>query len=213
MGPEKETSIRLRKKHSFKGAQKAPFFIYLYKEITMAILTQHSIMEGVYNRLPFLEKTDGNDALINAFTLEALIYFKAPLGLDDTQYLDTDNYPICLRNCIPDIVAVYMLARLALQNMAGSADGNAGGDASSPTNKILKRAKAGEAEVEYMQLKASDGGIVTSSFDSLTTKYMNAASSKALACGYMLCFNGNEFCGCTILGNSKTEIMVFPFEC
>lgn len=176
------------------------------------MLSQPTIPEGVYDRLPYLVNNPDNNRLIDNFTVNALTYFKEALNLDDSQYLDVSNYPICLQNVIPDLVTIYMLNRQAVINMQGKADGNGGSGNTPASSKIVKKAKAGEAEVEFMQVKTQDGGVISTDYKSLATSFIKSAQSKAGACGYRLIFDGTDLCGVCGLYESINELDVFQWE-
>lgn len=177
----------------------------------MAPLVQPTIPQGVYNRLPFLEVGAANLALINDFTVDAMSYFKEPLELDDTEYLDLVNYPICLKSVIPDLVALAMLNREVMRLMAGKSDTNGSdGIASTPQGKTIKRAKAGEAEVEYMFAKAGEGGLI-SDYKTMMGQLIGSATSKAAACGYCLVFDGANLCSCTCMTDGGLSMKTFDW--
>ncbi len=137
--------------------------------------------KSVYNRIPFLVSGSA-DALIDDFTVDVFSELKSPLEKADDQYLDEDFYTPAEISLAADMVAVNLLTRKILLNQEGDgSDGSAGA-----AGKVLKRAKAGEAEAEFMLLKGSEGSRLLMEGSALLNTLKQSANRKAHALGFIL---------------------------
>lgn len=147
----------------------------------MAALTPPSIQKGVYNRLPFVTKSDSNDDLINDFTADFFSELQNGLSKANDKYMDEDNYSNAERSLFSDLVACKLLVRRAVQNMEGG-DGVVAGEAI----KGLKKAKAGEAEAEFNYSTAKDGSTILIEGGNLVNRLMADAVRKAHNLGIVI---------------------------
>lgn len=146
------------------------------------------IIKMVLNRLPFLQDTEGNRAILSQFIYEVMgelePCFKIDLDLpegDESRIGDEQYYNVAQRGVIADIVAYYMIL-LAM----GAATGGTGEDEAA-AGTYLKRAKAGSVEVEYAQFDTKTGSLgFLSSGDKLIEMFLNSAVRKAYAMGCIL---------------------------
>lgn len=152
----------------------------------MAALTPPTIKESVYNRIPYLDSSEeSNDTLIDQWTAEVMSELKAPLGKSDDDasekyYLELDAYSNQENSLIADMVAVNLLLVHVIKNAEGDSSG------AGQAGKMLKRAKAGETEVEYFALKATDGTRLMLEAGALLSKLSESAMRKARTIGFIL---------------------------
>lgn len=143
-------------------------------------ITPPTIQKSVYNRIPYLVIETDNDDIIDAFTAEVMGEVYKVMEIPDTDILVESSYSILQKSLIADLVSVQLLKRRVLINAEGQSGEAATG------NKVLKRAKAGEAETEFQGLKASDGVKLLASAESLIQMLMNDALRKARTLGFIL---------------------------
>lgn len=149
----------------------------------------YNIYQMVLTRLPFLADTPANELIISHYTWEAMAALEPcfnvtnatvppnPDNVGDEQY-----YSFIQKSIIADIVSVYMLMRLAIQNTAGDADAGTAGT----TGKYISKVKAGSVEVDYDIPNGKTALIIGSSYDSLRDQFRKAAVNKALTLGCII---------------------------
>jgi len=161
------------------------------------------IQEMVYNRLPFLARTDNNNTLISTYTYEVMleleVCFQVDADLAEGEQSNVGNeavYSMPQKVIIADVVAVEIIIMKIAGNMGGTATGDEDGTNQS---KYLKKAKAGSVETEWDQFDVKKGGALTSSSDALLKMYQQSASRKSSLLGCTICWgtDGMEVsCGC-----------------
>lgn len=148
--------------------------------------TSLSIYQMVLNRLTVLEDSPENTTLLSNFTLEYMYSLepcfqvataKGTIAEDLTRIGDEDYYSIPQKSVIADLLAVMILTRNAATNSVVTGGGAATG------TTFLKKAKAGEAEVEYEQFKIKDGLSWYLNPESLINRYKKAAINTAALMG------------------------------
>jgi hypothetical protein len=139
-----------------------------------------TLQKSVYNRIPFMVENDTNTELILSFAAEVMGELYKVFDISDADMLDDTKYSILQKSLIADLASIQILMRQSLLNGEGNGSNAAAG------NKMLKRAKAGETEAEFAQLKASDGTKLLMTASQLAEKYMNDALRKARTMGFIL---------------------------
>lgn len=134
----------------------------------------------VLNRIPFMVAGAASTELINDNTAEVFAELQVVLAKSDAEYLDEDNYLPKETSLIADMVGVQILYRRIISNMEGVAGAAATG------NKILTKAKAGEAEAEFSLPKGGDGSTLLMTANQVMGKLMDDAMRKARNLGWML---------------------------
>lgn len=138
---------------------------------------QLSIHQMVFNRIPFLTQSQANADIISNFIVEVCSEIEPCLQVswydDDGNRIETpitarigdeSKYNVAQKSLIADLVAIYILQRIAGLNASGNTVGD-DGTVTEGEKTFLKKAVAGSVEVEYdqfdgkkasMQLAASD---------------------------------------------------------
>lgn len=146
-------------------------------------ITPPTIHQSVYNRIPYLVVDNNNDGIIDAFTAEIMGELYKPFGIEEDDMLDDTKYNILQKALVADLVSIQLITRRVLVNSEGDGVNAATG------NKVLKRAKAGEAETEFHGLKASDGVKLLASAESIKSGLMSDAMRRARSLGFILDLN------------------------
>lgn len=168
-----------------------------------------SITDMVYTRLPFLEKTDTNKALIQSLTVEVMfdldICFKTGiLETEETEWSE-DKYNVLQKSIIADIVCIYILLIQMLANIGGVASSN--GSSGSPAPKFLKQAKAGSVEVQWEQFDLNKATLAMSG-EKLLDRFKKSAINKALKMGCII-----DICDdCSLIASKAIEDSVAPLK-
>lgn len=146
-----------------------------------------TITAGVYARISFLTVTDPNTAIIGGYIAEVMQELEScfKIGIEDSELVGDDaNYNGAQKSLIMDMVAVYMLQRIAAENASAAENETTEG-----AGTFIKKAKAGTVEVEYEQLdskKGSAGSTLVLKAGELITMYRQHADRKAGAMGCVL---------------------------
>lgn len=166
-------------------------------------ITPPTIQKSVYSRIPYLVTDTENNELIDSFTAEIMGELYKPFGIEEADMLDDTKYSILQKALVADMVSVQLLMRRVLTNSEGE------GGAAATGNKVLKRAKAGEAETEFHGLKASDGVKLLASAESLIKQLMSDAMRRARSLGFILDIGlDGEFAVKSLSQNNSSLIVV-----
>jgi len=142
-----------------------------------------TIIQRVQDRLPFVLTDGTEDDLINRLRDEVFHSLKVPFEkkeLTDPEIEDEGNYDSDQLSLTADVTSCYMIFRKTVGNVGGV-------EGAAPTgSKFLKKAKAGSAEAEFAQAKASDGGFMGMDTSKLLTWLKKEAYRKARAMGFIL---------------------------
>lgn len=142
-----------------------------------------TIIQRVQDRLPFIPTDNSEDALIDRLRDEVFHSLKVPFekkDLTDLEIEDEANYSSDQLSLTADITSCYMIFRKTVANVGGI------GGVAPAGAKFLKKAKAGSAEAEFAQAKASDGGFLGMDTSKLLTWLKKEAYRKARALGFVL---------------------------
>ncbi len=148
---------------------------YLYGMVTLP-----SIEKMVYNRIPFLVDNPANNTLIDEFYAEIFAELYDTFGIDEDDMMDETKYSPIQQSLSADMVAISLLKRKFLLNAEGD------GTASGISNKILVKAKAGEAEAEWDILKKGDAINLVMAAGDIVKNLMADAGRKANNMGFSL---------------------------
>lgn len=148
---------------------------------------QLGIIDMVYTRLPFLEKTTKNDTTVKALIVEVMFELEGcfKTGLFETTETEwgEDHYNILQRSIIADIVCCYVLIMQMLSNIGGVAASE--GSEAIVASKFLKSAKAGSVEVEWEQFDLNKATLAMSG-QSLLDRFKKSAITKAAGLGCII---------------------------
>ena len=146
-----------------------------------------SIIDMIFTRLPFLEKTEKNMTMVKSLIVEVMYELEPcfKTGLYETTEAEwgESNYKVHQRSVIADIVCCYILIIQMLANIGGTApvDGVGGAVA----GKFLKSAKAGSVEVEWEQFDLNKATLAMSG-QSLLDRFRKSAINKASSMGCII---------------------------
>lgn len=148
------------------------------------------------NRLTFLLPTDNNYTIISQFIWEVCNTYEiclkvsivtdpdtGEITIDLARIGDEQYYSVLQRSLIADIVCIYMLEKIALQNASGL------DDAGLPINAgtFLSKAKAGSVEVEYTQFDTKKGmASLSTTVEAGIKEFRQSAFQKGVQVGCLL---------------------------
>jgi hypothetical protein len=147
-----------------------------------------STMQMVFNRTRFLDETDiPTQTLIKDYIWELMnelegcfrVSILTDGTVDDSRIGQEQYYTIVMRTIIADLVATYVLMYISGLNSQGSTT-------VTPSVKFLKRAKAGDAEVEWGQVTIKDSAQLFIQAPALIDMYRRDAMRKARGLGCIL---------------------------
>lgn len=173
--------------------------------------TNLTTLQMVFNRTRFLDSEDvPTQTLIKHYIWEVMNElegcFKISIKLDgsiDLELIGQEQYyNTAMRSVIADIVATYVLMYISGLNSQGSTT-------ETPTIKFLKRAKAGDAEVEWGQVSIKDSNQLFIQAPSLIDMYRRDAMRKARNLGCII-----DICGdCTALLDNAAMPFIVVTDC
>lgn len=131
-----------------------------------------SVNQMVKNRLTFLTGT--SDVIIEQFRVEACYLLQEESEKADVDVETEAGYVPVFNMMFADMIAYWMIARKAIETMAGNGTTTTGGA------KVIKKAKADVVEAEFMIVKASDGALIQIDTTQLMVNFLEGVCSKAL---------------------------------
>jgi hypothetical protein len=143
-------------------------------------MAQKSVKLMVYNRLPFLAVTNGNNDLIDDYTNDAYFYLQPWTQYSDAVVELDDTYRGAVRILVAEVVAYNILIRKVLANMTAAESG------SSAVSKHLKKGKADVVEAEFEYAKASDGNELIMEATNLVPVIKQAMCNYSASMGWYL---------------------------
>lgn len=143
-------------------------------------MAQKTILQMVYNRLPFLTVTEANSELIADFKQDVYYYLQPWTRITDELVEDDDTYTGLKRILVAEMTALNIVTRKVLIEMGGENGGAASG------GKRLRKGKADVVEAEFEYAKASEGGAMITDMNSLLTELKTNRCNYARALGYSL---------------------------
>lgn len=146
---------------------------------------EQSVKEMVLSRVPVLVDDAANEALLAGWTLEYMHVLEPCLQIATAKGTITEdlgrigneaNYAVVERSMLSDLVAIMALVRIAANNSVTTGSTTSG-------STFIKKAKAGEAEVEYGQLNVNTSATWHMTPKALMEKYQKDAINKAAMAG------------------------------
>jgi hypothetical protein len=141
---------------------------------------EQTIVASVYNRVPFITNNGTNTPVIESFASEVMGELYKPFGLLLADKFDETKYNQAQKSLVADMTAISFIKKRILSNMEGV------GDAGVSNTRLLKKAKAGEVETEFMIGKAEEGVRLQATATTLCGELMAEANRKALSMGFIL---------------------------
>lgn len=156
-----------------------------------------TMLQMVYNKLPFVEINTTNDTIIGMIINEVCNEFKAYFNV--TIIADDNSYTEAQKSVISDVVCIYILQRTSFINSIGNPTLQI-----QPNLTFLKRAKAGSAESEFESIKIKDTvGLHTTLISSLEF-FQKSAERKFKSMGFRVNFTD------TSLEDTSTISFIVP---
>ena len=185
--------------------------------VNSEITVNHERYLEIFNllliRLPFVANTSGNKTIAGVYTLEIMHEmegcFKVSIledgAIDESRIGQEIYYSVIQKSIIADILALYMLRRLAVMNVGGN-NQTAVGSEVAPQSKYLKSTKAGSVSVEYAMIEIDNSAFIALDTPRLIEMLKSDINRKSYKVGCV--FEITEDCQ-VILCSSKPNVPLF----
>lgn len=172
--------------------------------------TVFSVWQSLLTKVPFIEDSAYNKSLASQYTLEAMFDLEGCFNISqDRIYTDRIGneiyYSVAQKSLIASVIAMQFVYRLIMTNVAGNnQQTDAEGSYIPPSQRFLKRAKAGSVESEFEQFKIKDTAFVGLDTISLLSTLKSEVMRKS---GYLGCiYDINDSCELIACGNQNVSL-------
>lgn len=153
-------------------------------------MAHESVERMVKDRVPYLDVAEDHadsaniKLLIDRQRVMTTYILQSASGKSDADVFVESSYTPLQNILFAAMVAYYLVKNKIITNLAGTASGSAGGP------RVIKRVKADVVETEFMQVKSTDGTILTMETDKYLSELQKEICQLSGAIGW-----ANPLCG------------------